>query len=592
MLTYNSNNYSIHCMDPKDYFDNPTSPLQRHYEALKAFYKDGLSAEEAASKFDFSPTYFKKLRFEFAQQLRSGKNPFFAINKPGPKERTTSHEAMDRIIALRKQNHSILDIKVVLDSEGKKISLETIDQILKSEGFAPLPKRTRQQRLGISIPAKFEAPKSMSLEIIDEEFITEIGAGPLVFLPLLENLHIVEAIKMAGFPGTSELSDIQSVLSFLGLKLMGGLRWSHDTKWNMDRALGLFAGLNVLPKATTLSTYSYRITRTQNRELLSRLSRIFKDEEQEQGEFNLDFKTIPHWGDASVLEKNWSGARSKAIKSLLALIVQDPSTGNLSYTNAEIKHRDQKDAVFDFVDFWKQGRGVSPKMLIFDSKFTTYKHLNDLNISKEGIKFLTIQRRSKNLIKKVETIPNEKWQKVNIDRAKGGYQKIRVHDGRCNLRHYQGEVRQLILTDHGRAQPAFLITNDFEMGVRDLVKKYARRWLVEQEIAEQIAYFNLNNPSSSIVVKVDFDLTISLLAHNLYRILASHLTGFENCTASTINRKFLETGAKIKIVGNEATVDLKKKTHLPILFELPWLKQTTKLSWLGLNIRYGQGTVS
>ncbi len=37
-----------------------------------------------------------------------------------------------------------------------------------------------------------------------------------------------------------------------------------------------------------------------------------------------------------------------------------------------------------------------------------------------------------------------------------------------------------------------------------LVKKYAGRWLVEQEIAEHVAFFNLNNPSSSIVVKVDF----------------------------------------------------------------------------------------
>ncbi len=97
---------------------------------------------------------------------------------------------------------------------------------------------------------------------------------------------------------------------------------------------------------------------------------------------------------------------------------------------------------------------------------------------------------------------------------------MRVHDGRCKLRHYEGDVRQIILTDHGRAKPTFLITNDFDLDVRKVVKKYARRWLVEKEIAEQVVFFNLNNPSSSIVVKVDFDLTLSLLAHNLYRVLA------------------------------------------------------------------------
>jgi hypothetical protein len=579
-------------MDTRDYFHKPTTPIQRHYEALRSFYHEGLRATDTATQFGFSPLYFKKLRVEFAQKLRSGIDPFFSTPKLGPKKRATKNETVKRIVALRKQNYSIADIKVSLEADAKKISLDTIDQILKSEGFAPLSKRTRKERLAVALPSKLEAPKSIPLELTDEEFSTEMGAGPLVFLPLLENLGIVKAIQKSGFPGTTEISDVQSVLSFLALKLMGGMRWSHDTKWNMDRALGLFAHLNVLPKATTLSTYSYRVTRDQNRNFLVQLSRIFRDEELENGEFNLDFKAIPHWGDASVLERNWAGARSKAMKSILSLVVQDPSTGNLSYTNAEIKHRDQNNSVFDFVDFWKKGRGTPPKMLIFDSKFTTYKNLNKLNQSKEKIKFLTIRRRSKNLIKQIEEISEEEWQKISIERSKGKYQKIRVHDGKCELRHYEGKVRQIILTDHGRQKPTFLITNDFDIDVRDVVKKYARRWLVEQEIAEQIVFFNLNNPSSSIVVKVDFDLTLSLLAHNLYRILANNLPGFEHCTAATINRKFLETGARIKINGNQIMVHLKKKTHLPILFEVPWIRQNNQLSWTGTKIQYVQGTVS
>jgi len=579
-------------MDTRDYFHKPTTPIQRHYEALRSFYYEGLRATDTATQFGFSPLYFKKLRVEFAQKLRSGIDPFFSTPKPGPKKRATKNETVKRIIALRKQNYSIADIKVNLEADAKKISLDTIDQILKSEGFAPLSKRTRKERLAVALPSKLEAPKSIPLELTDEEFSTEMGAGPLVFLPLLENLGIVKAIQKSGFPGTTEISDVQSVLSFLALKLMGGMRWSHDTKWNMDRALGLFAHLNVLPKATTLSTYSYRVTRDQNRNFLVQLSRIFRDEELENGEFNLDFKAIPHWGDASVLERNWAGARSKAMKSILSLVVQDPSSGNLSYTNAEIKHCDQNNAVFDFVDFWKKGRGTAPKMLIFDSKFTTYKNLNKLNQSEEKIKFLTIRRRSKNLIKQIEEISEEEWQKISIERSKGKYQKIRVHDGKCELRHYEGKVRQVILTDHGRQKPTFLITNDFDIDVHDVVKKYARRWLVEQEIAEQIVFFNLNNPSSSIVVKVDFDLTLSLLAHNLYRILANNLPGFEHCTVATINRKFLETGARIKINGNQITVHLKKKTHLPILFEVPWIRQNNQLSWTGTKIQYVQGTVS
>ena len=221
-----------------------------------------------------------------------------------------------------------------------------------------------------------------------------------------------------------------------------------------------------------------------------------------------------------------------------------------------------------------------------------YHHLSRINLSPEKIKFLTLRRRGKNLIERAEAIPDEQWQRVNLPRAKGKTQRIRVHDGRCGLRHYEGEVREVILTDHGRKRPTFLITNDFALDVRDIVHKYARRWLVEQEIAEQILFFQLNHPSSSIVVKVDFDRMLSLLAHNLYRRLAQQLPGFEQCTVDTMNRKFLENGARVAIEGNTVTVHLKKKVHLPILFEVPWMKKTTRLSWMNLNIQFVSGTVS
>jgi len=579
-------------MDIKEFFKNPVFPVHRRYEALRAFYLEGLSADDAAKKFEFSPSYFKKMRYEFGKVFREGVNPFFLIKKPGPKKRLTSSETIERIISLRKQNYSINDIKVVLDTEERTVSLDTIDKILKSDGFAPLPKRTRKERLSVLSPKKFQAPKSMALEPANQEFSTETGAGPLIFLPLIEKLGIVEAIKSCGFPATNEISDVQSVLSFLALKLMGNKRWSHDTAWNLDRSFGLFAGLNVLPKSTTLSTYSYRVTRETNQKLLTQLAQIFRDDENEEGDFNLDFKAIPHWGDDSILEKNWCGARSKAMKSILSLMVQDPSTGYLSYTDADIKHRDMNDAVLDFVDFWKDGRGTAPKMLIFDSKLTTYGNLNKLNMSKEKIKFLTIRRRSKGIIERAEKIPAEDWKKIKVKRAKGKYQWIRVHDGNTSLNHYEGEVREIILTDHGREKPTFLITNDFDLEPQDVIRKYSRRWLVEQEIAEQISFFHLNTPSSSIVVKVDFDLTLSLLAHNLFRVLSSSIPGFEHCTVDTISRKFLENGAKIKINDNVVTVHLKKKTHLPLLFGLPWMKETTPISWMGLKIKFVSGTVS
>lgn len=553
-------------MNPMTYFTQPENPTQRHYEALKAFFCDKLSIQEVSNTFGLSELYFKKLRNQFTQALKKGINPFFEHKKTGPKQRRTEQNVVDMVVTLRKQNYAITDIRVALHAKGHTLSLDTIHAVLKQEGFASLPKRTHQERVATQLPHKITPPKSVAWERKDELFSTERAAGVLVFLPLLESLGIIKAIEASNFPQTSQLSSLQMVLSFLVLKLMGNARWSHDSVWNMDRALGLFAGLNVLPKATTLSSYSYRVERTSTIILLKQLVTCFKGE-QENDEFNLDFKAIPHWGDESVLEKNWCGARSKAMKSILSLIVQCPNSGMVNYTDAQLTHKTQSNAVLDFVDFWTLGKGEAPKMLIFDSRFTTYENLNRLNLSENKIKFLTIRRRGKKLIESIQAIPEEQWQLVQIERAKGKKQSIRVYDRKTTLGKYDGEIREIILTEHGRQKPTFLITNDFDLDVKQLIRKYARRWMVEQEIAEQISFFHLNSPSSSIVVKVDFDLALSLLAHNLYRKLAKELHGFEQCNAATIHRNFLDNGANITIHDDAITIAMKKKTHLPILLD-------------------------
>lgn len=571
-------------MEPKQYFMSPQTPKQKKYDALRAYYLDDMSAREVSAKFGYTSAYFKKIRSEFRQALQREQNPFFLPQKPGPKERNTSQTSIKLIVALRKKNYSIQDIRMALSAQNISIGLNTIDQILKDEGFSPLPRRTRLERHAITSPQKLNPPKCLAITGQDEILYTEHGAGPLIFLPLIQKLGIIPAIQKAEFPSTQALSEVASIMAVLALKIAGHSRNSHDDAWALDRALGLFAGLNVLPKNATLASYSYRVTREMNRQFLLLLCRIFHDPQTESGEFNLDFKAIPHWGDESVLETNWSGSRSKRIKSVLALIVQDPVTGILSYTDAEVKHSNQNEAIIHFVDFWLEGRGVAPKMLIFDSKLTTYKNLSKLN--QDGIKFLTLRRRGKRLIENVCQIPEDRWQTIELDKPKRKHKKLKVHDDLIHLTDYEGQVRQIILTEHGHRNPTFLVTNDFEAPIKTLVIKYARRWLVENEIGEQILFFHLNQTSSAIVIKVDFDLTLSLLAHNLYKKLSDQLPGFEGCTVPTISRKFILNGARITIKNRTITVYLKKKIHLPILFEIDWMKAETYLSWMDMNIKF------
>jgi len=46
----------------------------------------------------------------------------------------------------------------------------------------------------VTPPHKLLAPPSEALLVTDEQFLTETGAGPVVFLPLGEQLGIVKAI--------------------------------------------------------------------------------------------------------------------------------------------------------------------------------------------------------------------------------------------------------------------------------------------------------------------------------------------------------------------------------------------------------------
>jgi len=143
-----------------------------------------------------------------------------------------------------------------------------------------------------------------------------------------------------------------------------------------------------------------------------------------------------------------------------------------------------------------------------------------------------------NQVKRAKQIPKSLWKRIKIEGKNRKHKTVKVYKETCTIKKYQGNLRQIIITEHGHQQPTFMITNDFEAPLPILLKKYSRRWLVEQEIAEQIAFFHLNQQSSDIVIKVDFDLTMSLLTHNLYRVLTKELPGFEQCTVSTIYRKW------------------------------------------------------
>ena len=109
---------------------------------------------------------------------------------------------------------------------------------------------------------------------------------------------------------------------------------------------------------------------------------------------------------------------------------------------------------------------------------------------------------------------------MKVEFAGSKHRTLRVYDEQVFLKGYDKQIRQIIITGHGKIKPAVIITNDFDLAIGKVIRKYARRWRVEKSISEQIDFFHLNLVSSSMVIKVDFDLTMSILANNLYRLFA------------------------------------------------------------------------
>lgn len=553
-------------MEPIEYFNDTNLVIKKKYDALKDFFCHKMTAQEVAKKYGYTLLAVYSLVRDFREHLIN--NPeqdyFFQTKNPGRKH-SENQELDELIISLRKANYSTEDIETILHGKSYKVSYMYIHKLLVNNGFAKLPKRSKQQKALLKFP-KIQAEKSKMLQFSNEEFMSQ-NVGLFCFRIMIEHYGISDIIKSSNYPQTSSIDRLASILSFVALKISNIRRYSADDIWCMDRGSGLFAGLNVLPKTSWFSTYSHRVTKNMNILFLKELHKIWLQHNLISDTINLDFTTIPYWGDDEHLENNWSGKRTKALASMLAVLAQDPDSGIIDYGDADVRHENQSQSVLEFIDFYNDNEIVNRelKYLIFDSKFTTHKNLCQIN--KRGIKFITIRRRSQSLINKANNLSQSNWKKVRVPCGDNKNRDIYAYEETIELSGYEGKMRQIYIKGHGKIKPAVIITNDMDVTIATIVRKYARRWIVEKGISEQIEFFHLNRVSSSMVIKVDFDLTMSILAHNLYRVLARQLERYSNCTSTKIYEKFIQNSGTIKIEEEKILIQMKKKRDLPLLLE-------------------------
>lgn len=571
-------------MEPYTYFKHLDIVNKRKYDALRAFFYEKRTAEEVARIYGYTISSLYSLSRDFRRHLKY--NPcedyFFKDIAIGRKA-NKSEDLKDMIIGLRKQNFSVEDIVSIVNAKGYNVSYGFVYKLLNNEGFARLPRRGISEKRKLELP-KIKAPISGMLEFIDEKFYSR-STGIFTFLPYLKKYGIDKAINGSLYPETKVISKMSSILSFIALKLSSVKRYSDDDIWCMDRGLGLFAGLNVLPKSAWLSSYSSRVTKQMNLAFLKSIHNIWLQHGLLSDTCNLDFSTIPYWGDDKHLENNWSGKRNKALSSMLAVLAQDPESGIIDYGNTDVMHKSQSGVVLEYLDFYKQSPENSYKIkyLVFDSKFTNYENLSRLD--DQDIKFITIRRRGKKILDEIKEKQNFKTIRVETSGLKK--RTIKVCDEIIKLRDYNDpvskqpkQIRQLIITGHGKIKPALIISNDFEISKEKIVRKYCRRWIVEKGISEQIEFFHFNRVSSSMVIKVDFDLTMTILAHNIYRLFANDMERYSEFSDESIYEKFIDNNGGIEIKGDTLIVELKKKRDLPQIIEMMAKYQDYKYNWL------------
>jgi Transposase DDE domain len=559
------------------FFLEPRNTTHRQYEALRAYFVEDLPSAEVAHRFGYSPGSFRVLTHEFRQHPDRA---FFLPPQKGPQASPKTSRIRDKVVALRKQNLSIYDISRVLEESGQRVSPVAISLVLKEEGFARLPRRRDEERLPGPRPEVAEVSDVNRLDLSVRQFRTQFG-GLYLFVPYLAQIPLERLLEEAGFPGTKMIPAEQAILSLLGLKLFGSARHSHVMSYVLDEGLALFAGLNVIPKRSFLTEYSCRIDPAS----YPRLMRLWFDAVgrlglSRGGSFDLDFHTIPFHGEEALMEKHYVSKRSRRQKGILAFLAQDAEKRVFCYANGQLRKDEQDEEVLRFVEFWKERTGKLPVELIFDSRLTTYRHLNQLN--QMGIDFITLRRRSAKMLRKIYQEPVSAWRRIELQGLSRIYKTPRILDRQIQMRDYQGPLREIIIDDLGHEEPTFMITNQLRRTPGKLIERYAQRMIIENRIADGIDFFHMDALSSVVAMKVNCDLQLTLMASSLYRLLGTEIgQGYQTAISRHLFRDFIEATAQIHILDKEIVVQFQKRAHNPLLLAAGFDKKNVPIPWLG-----------
>lgn len=560
------------------FFTKPATPRQRQYEAIRSIVVDKLAIKTVARKYNYTASTL----YALLRDAKVNKLELFPMVEVGPKTRRTPEHIRKEIILRRSQNLSAKDIRDTMNQEGYKLSTSTVERVLADAHFPKLKRRSKLAR-GSTRKNQTIPDRSMPLDFIQlEPFRFDCPVvGVFFFLPYIIESGIIDILKQCNLPESSAIDSTRACLSMLLLKLIGNERLTHINAFDHEPGLGIFAGLNVLPKATYMATYSCRtsdkILLDFQKQVVKRFKNIYPD--FYKSEFiNLDFHSIPHFGEQSQMEKVWCGARGKAMKGANTIFAQDAESNITLYTNADILRKDEAKEILQFACYWKSIQGNIDETLVFDCKLTKYSVLDELD--NDNVKFITLRKRNEKLLLETSQISDDKWQKTYLPIPKRKHKEFLVCETQVIFKGCKTNLRQIIIKGHGRAEPTFVITNNHELPLKDVLTVYAKRWHIENKLAELVAFFNLNAISSPLMIRIHFDILWTVIADTFYHRLAKDLPRFEHERANSIFRYFINIPGQIIYNGENFIIKIRKRAHTPILLGVKKLQQEFSVPWL------------
>jgi len=232
------------------------------------------------------------------------------------------------------------------------------------------------------------------------------------------------------------------------------------------------------------------------------------------------------------------------------------------------------------VEFWRKRTGQDPQELIFDFRLTTYANLNKLN--QRRIDFITLRRRTDALLHQIHQQPLSAWKRIELENIARLYRTPRILDRRIVLPGYEGDIRQIAITDLGHEEPTLLLTNQLRRFPVRLIGRYAQRMIIENTIEDGIDFFHMDALSSTVALKVDLDLQLTLLASGLYRLLGARIGhGYQRAKSRSLFEHFVDATASVTLGGSFIDVRFQKRAHNPLLLAAGFDKTDVPVPWLG-----------